>query len=158
MYYQNPVNDFYMRNANNYGQQMLPFPPQPQPQINTRLVTNIEEAKAAMIDGISTNLYLDTSNGKIYLKKLNNSGMSDFLVYNLEVNTVEKKADPMSEINQRLSNIENFLGGLKNGKSVSDVQQSTRNDSATVTEPHESNDEAESTGFPKNARNDKWKK
>jgi len=123
MYYQNPVNDFYMRNANNYGQQLLPFPPQqPQiPQVNTRFVTNIEEARAAMIDGVSTNLFLDSGNGKIYLKKMNNNGLSDFLVYTIEQSKEEKK-DPIEEINFRLSNIENTLGGIINAKSVSNAQ------------------------------------
>lgn len=156
--YQNPVNDFYMRNAQQYGQQLLPFPPQqPQiPQVNTRFVTNIEEARAAMIDGVSTNLFLDSGTGKIYLKKMNNNGLSDFLVYSIEQSKEEKK-DPIEEINSRLSNIENALGGIINAKSVSNAQ-SNGYVATAVAEQNESNAEAESTGFPKNARNDKWKK
>ena len=68
--YVNPVNDFYLRNAQNamYPQQ---FPPMPQqPQIKTYFVTGIEEARAAMIDPLATNIFLDTSSGKIYMKNL----------------------------------------------------------------------------------------
>lgn len=161
--YQNPANEFYFRNSQPqvqqpYGQQLLPFPPQqPQiPQVNTRFVTNIEEARAAMIDGISTNLFLDSGNGKIYLKKMNNNGLSDFLIYSLE-QTKEENHDPIKEINSRLMNIENTLGGIVNAKSVSNVQ-SNEYVTTAVTEQNEPNAEAESTGFPKNARNDKWKK
>lgn len=163
-YQMNPVNDFYFRNSqlqHNYGQQMLPFPPQqPQvPQVNCRFVTNVEEARAAMIDPLSYNLFLDTNSGRIYLKKLGNNGQSDFLSY-----TVEEKrqdgADPLSEINARLSNIENFLGGMKN-ESVS-VNAGTRQPdgdaSATVAEQNEPNGTAESAGVPKMAGNDFWKK
>ena len=58
----NPINDYYFRNT------QPQFPPQQQPHIVTRFVTNMEEAKAAMIDGVSTNLFLDSGTGKIYLK------------------------------------------------------------------------------------------
>ena len=95
---------------------------------------------------------------KIYLKKLGNNGQSEFLCYLVEET---QTADPIKEINARLINIENSLGALKHDKSVSstsNVQQSTGHDSTAVAEQNESNDEAESTGFPKNARNDKWKK
>ena len=115
----NPANDYYFQNAQqimarqpypqqNYGQQMLPFPPQPPqtPQINSRFVTNIEEAKAAMIDPLSYNLFLDTQSGKIYLKKLGNNGQSEFLCYLVEET---QTADPIKEINARLINIENSL-------------------------------------------------
>ena len=100
-----------------YQQQWL-FPQQP--QLNSRFVTNIEEAKASMIDAISTNLFVDTSTGKIYLKKLNNNGQADFFVYAIEEQKPPK--DPLEEINTRLTRIENYIGGL-NDKSVSnDVQ------------------------------------
>ena len=163
-YQMNPVNDFYFRNAqlqHNYGQQMLPFPPQqPQvPQVNCRFVTNIEEARAAMIDPLSYNIFLDTNSGRIYLKKLGNNGQSDFLSYMVE----EKRqdgTDPLSEINARLSNIENFLGGLKN-ESVSvnaGFRESDGNAPTAVAEQNGSNAETESAGISKMAGNDFWKK
>lgn len=95
--------------------------PQQFPPVNARFVTNVEEAKASMIDGFSTNLYLDTSTGKIYLKKVNNNGVADFIVYAIED---QKNTDPMAEINQRLTNIERYIGG--ENESVSNDRESVR--------------------------------
>ena len=113
-----------------YQQQWLPFPPQ-QPQLNSRFVTSIEEAKASMIDAVSTNLFVDTSTGKIYLKKLNNNGQADFYVYAIEEQKPPK--DPLEEINARLTKIENYIGG-QNDKSISNdasSEKSNGDDSAT---------------------------
>ena len=44
--YQNPMNDFYLRQAQPY-QQTFNFPPQ-QPQIRANWVSSIEEAKASI--------------------------------------------------------------------------------------------------------------
>lgn len=155
--YMNPVNDFYFRNAQaTFNQPTMQFPPQ-QNQINSRFVTNVEEARAAMIDPLSYNLFLDTNTGKIYLKKLGNNGQSEFLCYTIE-EVKENVKDPFREINTRLSKIEGYLGGLKNDKSVPDVQQSTGNFTADITEQNEPDAETESAGLSKNARNDKWKK
>lgn len=130
-----------------YNQQWLPFPPQ-QPTLNSRFVTSIEEARASMIDAFSTNLFVDTSTGKIYLKKMNNNGQADFFTYAIE----EQKApvDPLKEINERLTKIENYIGGRSESVSV--------NAESAVTKSYESNGTTESAGFPKNERNDKWKK
>lgn len=155
--YMNPVNDFYFRNAQaTFNQPTMQFPPQ-QNQINSRFVTNVEEARAAMIDPLSYNLFLDTNTGKIYLKKLGNNGQSEFLCYTIE-EVKENVKDPFREINTRLSKIEGYLGGLKNDKSVSDVQQSAGDVTTDATEQNEPNAETESSGLSKNARNDKWKK
>ena len=149
----NPINDYY----NRYGQQMLPFPPRQNfPPVNCRFVTNVDEAKASMIDGYSYNLFVDTSTGKIYLKKMNNNGLSDFITYKVE--EPEPPKDPLADINARLTNIESYLGGIKNDKSVSVPNQSTAGFNTTATEPHERNDETESAGVSKNAGNDFWKK
>ena len=140
-----------------YNQQWLPFPPQ-QPQINSRFVTNIEEARASMIDSVSTNLFVDTSTGKIYLKKLNNNGQADFYVYAIEEQKPPK--DPLEDINARLTKIENYIGG-QNGKSVSNDVGYAKPEPVpytAVAEQNERYDEAKSTGFPKDAGNDKWKK
>ena len=146
MYYANPINDFYMR-PNQFS-----FPPQNQMQVNSRFVTSIEEAKAAMIDGFSTNVFLDSGNGKIYVKKLNNNGLSDFFIYSIEDN---KTQDPFTEINTRLASIEKTLGGLIYDKSISSnasVQQSTEFNQSTVTEQNATDDEVQSTGFSKKCK------
>ena len=132
---------------------MYQFPQMP--QVNSRFVTNIEEAKASMIDGFSTNIFLDTSTGKIYVKKLNNNGLSDFLVYAIEE---QKNTDPIAEINSRLSKIEKYIEGGKNDKSVSDDVEPESVYQPAVAEQDERYDATESTGFPKNERNDKWQK
>lgn len=125
------------------------------PQINSRFVTNVEEAKASMIDGFSTNIFLDTSTGKIYVKKLNNNGLSDFLVYAIEE---QKNTDPIAEINSRLSKIEKYIEGGMNDKSVSDDVKPESVYQSAVAEQDERYDATESTSFPKNERNDKWQK
>lgn len=130
-----------------------------QPQIISRAVTNVEEAKATIIDPFSYNLFLDTASGKIYLKNINSNGQSQFLTYAIENQQNEKS--PIDEINQRLTNIENFLGGLKNDKSVSSVandKQPDTNNETTVNESNATITENESAGIQKNARNDKWKR
>lgn len=156
--FQPMANDYYPRQNQMYGQQMN-FPPQFQtPQVNSRFVTSIDEAKAAMIDPLSYNLFLDSGNGKIYLKKLANNGQSEFLAYSVEEIKEEKKQNPIEEINERLSNIEKFLGGLKNDKSVSNDTKSNADVATTIQQSDVGVAEEQSSGFPKNAGNDKWKK
>ena len=105
--YQNPMNDYYLRQP---YQQQFNFPPQ-QPQIKSSFVSSVEEAKASQIDFVSTNLFCDTANGKIYLKKIGDNGKPLFLTYVIEE---EVNTDPLSEINSRLMNIEKYLGGRRN--------------------------------------------
>lgn len=168
--YVNPVNDFYFRNAQQYGQQMLPFPPQQQfnfppqqqnhpPAIHANWVTSIEEAKAAQLsDFVATNIYLDTGSGKIYLKRMGDNGKPQFLSYAIENDVTEK--DPLGEINARLMNIENAIGGLRNESVQSNtiINESAELFSTAASKQNEPNGTAESTGFPKNAGNDQWKK
>lgn len=118
-----PLFDLYGRNQ--FQQQM--FNPgqmyqQIQPQTTqfiTRQVSNIEEAKACLIDPLSTFLFIDSSCGKIYMKRMNNNGLSDFYVFSVEENKQEMRQDPLEAINKRLENIENKLGGISNVQSVS---------------------------------------
>lgn len=154
--YPNPMNDFYLRQAQPY-QQTFNFPPQ-QPQIKANWVSSVEEAKASQIDFVSTNLFLDTANGKIYLKRIGDNGKPMFLSYVIEEEVQPK--DPLAEINYRLTRIEQAIGG-RNVQSIPDnanVKQSESVPYTAVAKPNEPNDEAESTGFSKNAGNDKWQK
>ena len=153
--YQNPMNDFYLRQAQPY-QQTFNFSPA-QPQIRANWVSSIEEARASQIDFVSTNLFLDTANGKIYLKRIGDNGKPIFLTYKIEE---EPDTDPLAQINERLSNIENFLGGLRNESVSNDVGYAKPESVpySTVTKPNESNDETKSAGLPENAGNDKWQK
>lgn len=156
--YQNPVNDFYMNNARQPQQQWLPFPPpQPQiPQVITKFVSNIEEAKAAIADPLSILIFVDSANGKIYVKKMGDKGLSEFYIYAQE----EAPKDPYIEINNRLSRIENVIGGLVNDKSVSNVSGSQQSESisqSAITESNESNGSAEPSDVSKVAGDNKWK-
>ena len=167
----NPVNDFYMRNAqaqmspqfNQPYQQTFNFPPTAQiqqPVIRASWVTSVEEAKASqMTDFTATFVYADTSTGKLYLKKMGNNGMPQFLSYVLE-NDVPEGKDPLSEINARLSNIENFLGGLRNEpvSGNADARQPAGSAQPAVAVADEPDATAEPAGVPKNAGNDFWKK
>ena len=107
MYPTNPMNDYYLRQP---YQQQFNFPPA-QPQIRANFVSSVEEARASQIDFLSTSLFCDTASGKIYLKKIGDNGKPIFLTYKIEE---EPDTDPLAQINARLSNIENFLGGLRN--------------------------------------------
>ena len=122
--------------------QFNPYPQNNQPQFFVRQVGSIDEAKGFPVDPNAMYFFLDTGNGKIYMKQLNmNNGKSDFYTYIVQEQiTPEKQSDPMSEINKRLSNIENIIGGLY-GKSVSNDERNEK--------PNATNDES---GIGKNAK------
>jgi len=143
--YPNPMNEFYLKQSQPY-QQSFNFPPY-EPQINASWVTSIEEARAAQMNFVSTNVYIDTSNGKIYIKRMGDNGKPQFLSYVLEEEIVK---DPLTEINSRLTKIEKYLGG-KNAKSISDnanAKQPARLFEQATSRQNEPDDEAESTGLP----------
>ena len=102
-----------MYNFGQFGNMFQQFPQannfQNQSQFITKQVTNIEEAKAYIVDPFNSYLFVDINSGKIYMKKMNNNGMSDFYIFSIEENV---KQDPFTEINRRLDNIENKLGGI----------------------------------------------
>lgn len=95
------------------------------PNFVAKQVTNIEEAKASMIDPLATYLFVDTSTGKIYLKRLNNNGLADFFIYSPEEPIIQKEINPIDEIKDRLANIEKMLGG-KDVQSVSNDECSKK--------------------------------
>ena len=113
-----------MYNFGQFGNMFQQFPQpnnfQNQSQFITKQVTNIDEAKAYIVDPFNSYLFVDINSGKIYMKKMNNNGMSDFYVFSIEENV---KQDPFAEINRRLDNIENKLGGI-NVQSVSNYAES----------------------------------
>lgn len=127
-------------------QQWLPFPQQPQvPQIQTHFVSNIEEARNSIADPLCIHVFIDSNSGKIYIKKMNDKGLTEFFVYSQE----ETPVDPLTAINSRLSKIENLIGGL-NDKSIpgnTGYQQSKSISQSTASAAYEHNDEAESTGL-----------
>lgn len=107
------------------------FPMQSSPRLVCKQVGSIDEARSAIIDPVSLHLFVDFSNGKIYVKKMGDDGHSEFYSYAQEIQ--QKPVDPMDEIRQRLTNIENKLGGHNEPVSVS-KEPVTRADADTVTE------------------------
>lgn len=137
-----------MYNFGQFGNMFQQFPQannfQNQSQFITKQVTNIEEAKAYIVDPFNSYLFVDINSGKIYMKKMNNNGMSDFYVFSIEENV---KQDPFAEINRRLDNIENKLGGI-------DVQ-SISNDAESKSVSIGTDEKSESKTISKSSGNDK---
>lgn len=137
-----------------FNQQFQNSYPQFQNQYNMnqfviKQVTNINEAKNAIINPLSIYLFVDYSNGNIYLKKMNNNGLSDFIVYSPQEE--QKPNDPFIQINERLTNIENKLGGI-NVQSVSNANPNDAAENAT------SNAKSESSTVQQGSGNDARKK
>lgn len=129
----NAINADLYRNqiGQNFQQPYMPFNPYVSnmgtPQSNNnqsnlfiRRVSSIEEARAAIVDPVGTYFFADMGTGKIYMKQMKNDGTAEFYTFGVEqtVTDTEKK-DPLMEINQRLTNIEEKLGGIVNVQSVS---------------------------------------
>lgn len=151
----NPANDFYFRNAQ---QQFQPPAPQwQQPQITARFVSCVDEAKAVIADPLSTYIFIDRGCGKIYMKRLSDSGLSEFYVYAPEAQGAGHDRDPMEEISARLANIEKYLGGLKN-ESVpgNEFYEKPAGGRAAADAPADG--EGEPADVPQSHANDKWKK
>lgn len=113
---------------NPYAQNMGNQPsPTPQMNLSIRRVSNIEEARAAMIDPMGVYFFADMGSGKIYMKQMKNDGSAEFYTFGIEQQVTSNETEvknPLVEINQRLTNIEAKLGGIIN------VQSATVNGSA----------------------------
>ena len=137
-----------MYNFGQFGNMFQQFPQpnnfQNQSQFITKQVTNIEEAKAYIVDPFNSYLFVDINSGKIYMKKMNNNGMSDFYIFSVEENV---KQDPFAEINRRLDNIENKLGGIN--------VQSISNDAESKSVSIGTDEKSESKTISKSSGNDK---
>ena len=137
-----------MYNFGQFGNMFQQFPQpnnfQNQSQFITKQVTNIEEAKAYIVDPFNSYLFVDINSGKIYMKKMNNNGMSDFYIFSIEENV---KQDPFAEINRRLDNIENKLGGIN--------VQSISNDAESKSVSIGTDEKSESKTVSKSSGNDK---
>ena len=118
-------------------------------QFVIKQVTNINEAKNAIINPLSIYLFVDYSSGNIYLKKMNNNGLSDFIVYSPQEEP--KPNDPFVQINERLTNIENKLGGIN----VQSISNAKPND---ATENDSTNAKTESSTIQQSSGNDARKK
>jgi len=117
---------------NNYSNITQPYPQQQQQQnynnniqYVSRQVNNIEEARNANIDAYNTFLFFDINTNQIYLKRINNNGLTDFIIYSPDFMTGQiqnENKNPLEETNNILRQI---LQEVKNVQSVSNVSKSS---------------------------------
>ena len=123
-----------LNQMNHQQPQFNPYPQNNQPQFFVRQIGSIEEAKVFPVDPATMYFFLDTGTGKIYMKRLNtDNGKSEFYTYSLQETVEEKKNDPIEQINNRLSNIERFIGGLLDDKSISSNANNEKSNASTTT-------------------------
>lgn len=125
---QNQLNQINHMNPANQPQ-FNPYPQNNQPQFFVRQIGSVDEARSFPVDPNAMYFFLDTGTGKIYMKRLNtDNGKSEFFTYSLQETSEENKIDPMEQINLRLTNIENIIGGIANDKSISGNAGSSKSD------------------------------
>lgn len=152
-------NQLSQMNHNQNQIQFSPYPQTNQPQFFVRQVGSVDEAKSFPVDPNTMYFFPDTGNGKIYVKQLNvNNGKSDFFTYSVQEQTEEKKIDPIEEINNRLSNIENIIGGIYD-KSISNdasSKKSNGDDSATNVRKNEKSKSSDVSASSTNDSGKEW--
>ena len=139
-------------------QQFNPYP-QNNPQFFVRQVGSVDEAKSFPVDPATIYFFPDTGTGKIYMKRLNtDNGKSEFFTYNLQENfeTEKVSVDPMEQINKRLTNIENIIGGIYD-KSVSNDENNSRPDGNSPTTGNGKVQKSKSTDVQSSPTDDKGK-
>ena len=148
-------------NQLNHANQQPQFNPYPQnnlPQFFVRQIGSVDEARSFPVDPNAMYFFLDTGTGKIYMKRLNtDNGKSEFFTYNLQESVEEKKQDPMEQINIRLSNIENIIGGIANVKSVSNDEHNEKSNSTNDESGIGKNAKSKSAEIQSDSANDKRK-
>lgn len=148
---QNQLNQMNMQNNQ---AQFNPFPQPSQLQFFVRQVGSVDEARSYPVDPNTMYFFLDTGNGKIYMKQLNtNNGKSNFFTYKVDEELPENKADPMQEINTRLSNIENIIGGIY-GKSISNDASSSKSNGDNSETNARKNEKSKSSNVSASSAND----
>ena len=154
---QNQLNQ--INHMNQPAPQFNPYPQNNQPQFFIRQVGNVDEARGFPVDPSTIYIFPDTGTGKIYMKRLNtDNGKSEFFIYNLQEDVeTEKQSDPMAEINQRLSNIENIIGGLYD-KSISGNESSAKSNELSSATNDGKVQKSKSSDVQSGAGNDKGEK
>lgn len=92
---------------------------QPQNAFNTSLVTNQQEAQALPLMPNCTNVSIDNGSQKVYIKKLNSDGTSEFKTYLLEGTLAapaseEKSAGNVNIPVDELTSVKNEINALRN--------------------------------------------
>ena len=113
-YQPDPALDYYRQKAAglqqpNYQQnfQQSNFP-QVQPGLISRSVTGIEEARATYVDPLSTGVFTDLGNGKIYVKRIDNNGNASLQTFTLEtaVDRPPNYAEQIATLEKRVADLE----------------------------------------------------
>lgn len=157
-------NQLNQLNQMNYMQPNAAFPPHPQqnnqPQFVVRQVGSIDEAKGFPADPNTMYFFLDTSEGKIYMKQLNlTNGKSEFFKYVLQEDACDKNAvDPMEEIRQKLISIENKLGGLYDNKPISSITSCEKPNAGDTGADNDSFSQSKSAAFSAGSKHGERKK
>lgn len=86
-----------------------PFYAQQRPQVVTRYVGSIEEAKACVIDPLNIWLFINMSAGEIYMKHMTNYGSSDFTVF---VPQGAKKEGSGTALEDRVAKLEEIVKAM----------------------------------------------
>lgn len=103
----NNLNQFSQMNPQQAPQNPL------QTQYFAKEVGGFDETKRIIPNPSEIYIFLDSANGKIYLKQMNSeTGKSDYLFYNLDTSEKNIQKDPLALIDERLSKIESQIGGL----------------------------------------------
>lgn len=81
-----------------------------------RLVTGIEEARAAQVNLDGTPSYFPSmGEGKIYVKYIGMDGLPVFQTFVVERQAVQPQTMSLEALAQRVQNLENTLAGMKGG-------------------------------------------
>ena len=119
-YQPDPTLDYYRQKAAGLQQQFQqPFQqnfqqqnfPQVQPGLISRSVTGIEEARATYVDPLSTGVFTDLGNGKIYVKRIDNNGNAS-----LQTFTLETAIDKPPNYGEQIATLEKRVAELEGRK------------------------------------------
>lgn len=136
--------------------------PNYQPNIPNKFITyqvsTIEEAKSFLIEPMNVYLFVDTNAGKIYMKRMNNNGLSEFYTFSVVESREENKTDPLQEIKNKLNDIENKIGGFYESISKFNSGKGKPNHESDRESDVPAGSKTESATFSERAENDERKK
>lgn len=130
---------------------------QPQPAFQVKAVSSIEEARAFIVNPIYTYLFVDMGNGRIYLKRMGNNGLSEFFVYEVNENPTEPKS-PIDELKDRIAELENQIKELRSNEPVSNDGRDAKPNEGFAGSDDVANEGAKPAVVPKGAGDDGGKK
>lgn len=143
---------------------MYPNFPQPQPDyrqsqpaFQVKAVSSIDEARAFIVSPVYTYLFVDMGNGRIYLKRMGNNGLSDFFVYEVNENPTEPKS-PIDELKDRIAELESQIKELRSNESVSNDGRDAKPNEGDAGADDGTNEGAKPAVIPKVSGNNGGKK